>query len=537
MKKFSLYLLVIVLVSSFAISSCRAPLFPEPLESATATPFPTATAGPIQAPATGDSLAALETALGEIYHTVNPSVVNIQILQRSTTGSQVIPEIPGMPFAPQDPQPQSGLGSGFVWDDQGRIVTNNHVVAEADEIDVTFYDGTTVQAEILGLDPDSDLAVIEVDMPADRLHPVQTSDSTLIEVGELVVAIGNPFGLEGTMTVGFVSAIGRSLPVQSDLLQGATYTIPDIIQTDAPINPGNSGGVLVDDNGKLIGVTAAIESPVRANAGIGFAIPSVIVQKVVPALIEAGHYEHPWLGISGMTLTPDLAQAMDLEPDRRGVLVADVTSGSPADDAGLQGSDRQAEIEGIQVNVGGDIILAIEGQSISGFGDLVTYLARYTEVGQKISLTVLREGEKATLNLALAARPNRQIYNSQQEGTPQGGAYLGIVGMTLIPEIAQAMDLPADQEGVLIERVQQDSPADQAGLQGSYQAFLINGQPVMIGGDVIVYMDNQEIEDFEDLFDFLQEAKPDQVVECTLLRDGEEIRVEITLSEVLLSSP
>ena len=417
-----------------------------------------------------------------------------------------------------------------MWDTQGHIVTNNHVVEGADKITVTFYDGSTVPAEVTGTDPDSDLAVIKVDVPVDQLQPVQMADSTQVKVGELATAIGNPFGLQGTMTMGIVSALGRTLPTESGTAQGQYYSIPDIIQTDAPINPGNSGGVLVDDRGRVIGVTAALESAVQSSAGIGFVIASQIVQKVVPALIETGHYDQPWLGISGTSLVPDLATAMGLAADQRGALVVDVTADSPADKAGLRGSDRQVEIEGQQVRVGGDVIVAVDGQLVKEFGDLITYLARSTEVGQTIELTVLRGGQEEKLSLKLAARPETQVQSSQPEGQTGGGAYLGIVGLTLTPEIAQAIDLPNDQGGVLVERVQQGSPADEAGLRGSYQPVIINGQQLLVGGDVIVAMDGQTIAGFEDLSTFLQQAEPDQEVTLTLLRDGNQVEVAVTLA-------
>jgi len=202
----------------------------------------------------------------------------------------------------------------------------------------------------------------------------------------LAVAIGNPFTLENTMTVGIVSALaGSCLSVPAPRYKARNalhYTIPDIIQTDAPINPGNSGGVLVNDQGQVVGVTAAIESPVRASAGIGFAIPSNIVQKVVPELIQSGKYEHPWLGLSGTSLNPDLATAMNLKEDQRGALVIEVTPGSPADKAGLRGSDRQVEIEGESVPVGGDVVTAINGEPVHTFDDLVAYLAGSTQINQ-----------------------------------------------------------------------------------------------------------------------------------------------------------
>ena len=372
-------------------------------------------------------MAAYESALSGIYTQVNPSVVNIRILtQQSVTlpGSEQfpnfpffnMPSFPGMPEAPQTPNQQipetpqysQSLGSGFVWDKAGHIVTNNHVVDGADKIEVAFQDGTTVPAERVGADPDSDLAVIKVAIPEEQLHPVKMGASDGLRVGQLAIAIGNPFGLEGTMTVGIISALGRSLPSgELNFNNGPVYRIPDVIQTDAPINPGNSGGVLVNDQGKVIGVTFAIESPAGANAGIGFVIPAAIVERVVPVLIEKGSYAHPYLGISGTSLTPDLAKAMDLEASQRGALVAEVVAGSPADKAGLRGSDRQVTIDGQQVSVGGDMILAIDDQPVKEMDDLIAYLSAQTGVGQKVSLTVLRDGKEKRLEATLTARPSQ----------------------------------------------------------------------------------------------------------------------------------
>ena len=331
------------------------------------------------------------------------------------------------------------------------------------------------------------------------------------------------------MTLGIVSALGRSLPVESEP-DGPTYTIPDIIQTDAPINPGNSGGVLVDDMGRVIGVTAAIESPVQANAGIGFAIPSVIVQKVVPSLIDTGSYEHPWLGISGTTLNPDIAQAMGLDSDQRGALLIDVIADSPADKAGLRGSDRQAEIEGEAVRVGGDVIVGVDDQPVKEFDDLTTYLVRDTEVGQTIELTLLRGGQSETTTLTLEARPRSEVQSSQPEDQTAGGAYLGIVGVTVTSAIAEAMDLPSNQGGVLVEQVQKGSPADDAGLRGSFQPVTINGQRTLVGGDVIVAVDDQPIARFEDLGSYLQHSDPGQSVTLTLLREGKQVELTVTLA-------
>jgi serine protease Do len=373
---------------------------------------PTVPAAPVGS-ASADLLAAFEGTLENVYTAVNPSVVNINVLLPVDTSSLFL-----FQQNSQTPQYQEASGSGFVWDKQGRIVTNNHVVDGADKIQVTFYDGTIVPATVVGTDPDSDLAVVQVDVPADELHPVQVADSTQVKVGQLAVAIGNPFALQNTMTVGIVSAMGRSLPASENTTQGPVYTIPDIIQTDAPINPGNSGGVLVDDEGRLIGVTAAIESPTQASAGIGFAIPSAIVQKVVPVLIKTGHYEHPRLGVSGTDLTPELATAMGLQADQRGALIIEVSPNGPADKAGLQGSDRQVDINGQQVPVGGDVIVAVDGQPVKTFDDLVVYLTRNAEVGQTVTLTVLRQGNEMQVSVTLEARSGSE---AQVGSTGSGG--------------------------------------------------------------------------------------------------------------------
>ena len=351
------------------------------------------------------TVADWESELEGIYTQVNPSVVAIDVIE-GLQGNVPNSRVPGFRFGqPQQPQAQSALGSGFVWDSAGHIVTNNHVIDGATSISVTFSDGTIASAKVVGVDPASDLAVIQVNLPAGQLHPVQVGDSTQIKVGQFAVAIGNPFGEQNTMTTGIISALGRSLPVNNGAAQGPSYTIPDVIQTDAPINPGNSGGVLLNAAGQVVGVTSAIESPAGSSAGIGFAIPSAIVQKVIPALIKTGHYDHSYLGISGTTLTPSLAQAMGLKADQRGALVSSVAAGGPSDKAGLRGSNQQATVDGEAVIVGGDVITAINGQPVKNFDDLIAYLSRSTEVNQTVTLTILRGGTETTVQVTLSARP------------------------------------------------------------------------------------------------------------------------------------
>ncbi len=521
----------IVLLLSLGCSTSDLFLTPTPGGTGAAQPQTQATAAaPVVAPVTqGDALAALQSTLENIYQTVGPSVVYIGVVQKQEIGP-----IP-FPFFGQEQQPpeqyQRGSGSGFVWDTAGHIVTNNHVVEGADKIQVTFADGTTAPASIVGTDRDSDLAVLQVETPSGYTlpAPLTLADSTQVQVGQLAVAIGNPFGLENTMTVGFISALGRSLPT-GGADGGPSYSIPDVIQTDAPINPGNSGGVLVDAEGRVIGVTSAIVSPVRASAGIGFAIPAAIVQKVVPVLIESGHYTYPWLGISGTSLDADLADAMGLDPNQHGALVIEVVPNGPADEAGLRGSSKTVVIDGEQRKIGGDVIIAIEEQPVKDFADLVAYLVNHTEVGQRVTLTIVRDGREQEVTVTLGERPSGES-SQQQTGQEEaaGGAWLGISGLTLTPKVAQAMGLPADQTGVLVGEVVSGSPADEAGLRGSYKPVTIGGERILVGGDVIVAFDGRPVARMEDLQAMVRQASPGERVTLTVLRDGREQEIEVTL--------
>ncbi len=504
---------------------------------------------PAVVPAGGTTtLSSYETALEEIYTQVNPSVVSIKVVSKQTA-SQLpsgnnpynIPGFPNFFGSPnqnnnQNVQPQysQALGSGIVWNSDGYIVTNNHVISGADTIEVQFYDGTILSAKLVGADPNSDLAVVKVDNSGLKLSPIAITDSTQVKVGQVAVAIGNPFGLENSMTVGIVSALGRELPANegtSTNSSGATYTIPDIIQTDAPINPGNSGGPLVNDQGALIGVTSAIESTSNSNSGIGFAIPASIVQKVIPELIKSGKYEHPYLGISGTALTPSLAQAMKLNATQRGALVEEIVPNGPADKAGLKGSASQVTIDGQNIMVGGDIITAIEGSPVNSITDLIAYLEEHTSIGQKVTLTILRNNSQQKIDVTLEARPAQTIQvATQSNNSSSQSAWLGIAGQTLTPDIAKEMKLSSTQVGVLIEQVQAGSPADLAGIQGSYKPVLINGERVLVGGDIITAIEGNAISTTSDLQSFIQSAKPGQEVKVSILRDGKEITINVTLA-------
>jgi 2-alkenal reductase len=290
-------------------------------------------------------------------------------------------------------------------DRDGHIVTNNHVIEAADDLQVVLADGSVIHdVKIVGRDPYSDIAVIRIDVPADRLVPLQLGDSDVLRVGQRVIAIGNPFGLQGTMTAGVVSAVGRTLT--SQVLEEGSFSNPEIIQTDASINPGNSGGPLLDSRGRVVGVNTAIRSGTGVNAGVGFAVPANTVKRIVPQLIEEGVYEYPYLGVSSdrRFTVAELSEPLDL-PVNHGVLVSEVQPGTAAAEAGLQGGNREVEVMGRSVVAGGDIITAINGEELRTFDDLVAYLVSDTEVGQEVTLSVVRDGRRMELSGTLGKRP------------------------------------------------------------------------------------------------------------------------------------
>lgn len=323
-----------------------------------------------------------EGSLASLYEETNPGVVNIQVyVERGGMTGQ-------------------GAGSGFILDDEGYIVTNNHVVAQAEEATVIFYDGFEVRAEIVGTDEDSDLAVIKVDELPEGAHPLTLGDSDSVKPGDWVVAIGNPFRLGGSMSLGIVSAVGRAIP------SGATpFSIPQAIQTDAAINPGNSGGPLLNLEGQVIGVNAQIASGgTGVNTGVGFAIPANVVRRVAPALIEQGAYQWPWLGVSGGPVNLLLKQANDL-PVQQGAYIVKVIEDGPAAEAGIQGATGTKQLKGLDIPVGGDVVVEADGEAISDFNDLLVHVA-FKEPGDAVELTILRDGERQQVTVELAARPS-----------------------------------------------------------------------------------------------------------------------------------
>lgn len=320
--------------------------------------------------------------LVQLYEVAGPGVVSIRI--QTTQGG--------------------GQGSGFIYDPQGHIVTNDHVVMGAQAVVVTFFNGLEARADVIGTDNDSDLAVIRVDrLPEDTVY-LPLADSDLVRPGQQAIAIGNPFGNQGTMTAGIVSAVGRSIP---SLEQG--FNIPLAIQTDAPINPGNSGGPLLNSAGQVIGVNSQITSGTGANAGIGFAVPSNIVQQVIPVLIREGRYQWPWLGVSGDSVSLALAEVADL-PVERGAYIDSVVPGGPADQAGLRGAEYQVR-DGLEIPIGGDIIVEADGEPINSWDDLLGRVA-FRQAGDTMNLIIIRDGQEFSVDVQLGARPD----NFQQGG-------------------------------------------------------------------------------------------------------------------------
>jgi len=292
-----------------------------------------------------------------------------------------------------------GLGSGFVFDKKGHVITNAHVVDNAKKVVVTFLDGRSYNAEIIGVDEFTDLAVIKVNADFALLNPLALGDSSNLKVGEPIAAIGNPFGLSGSMTSGIVSQLGRLLP------SGSGYSIPDVIQTDAAINPGNSGGPLLNMRGEVVGINTAIQSTTGEFTGVGFAIPSQTIAKIIPTLTEDGEYKHPWIGISGRDIDPDLAKVLGLK-DAVGFLVVTVVENSPASKAGLIGSEKTIEVEGVNYPMGGDIILSVDEIEVRKISDILIHLQRAKSVGDEMVLEVLRDNRTTNITIILQERPN-----------------------------------------------------------------------------------------------------------------------------------
>ena len=321
-------------------------------------------------------------SLSTLYDQLNPGVVNIQV------------------YVDQEGFGGQGAGSGFVLDDEGHIITNNHVVAKADQVNVIFYNGLEADAQVVGRDPNSDLAVIRVDELMQDIHPLPIGDSDEVGIGEWVVAIGNPFGLGSSMSVGIVSAVGRTIPT------GVTpFSIPQAIQTDAAINPGNSGGPLLNLQGEVVGVNAQIVTGgAPVNTGVGFAIPANIVRRVAPVLIETGSYQWPWLGVEGGSVNLAIMDANDLDT-QQGAYINQVIPNSPAERAGLRSSSGEREIGGLSIPVGGDVVIEADGKPVADFSDLLADIASKNP-GDAMDLTIIRDGRRRQVTVILTSRPS-----------------------------------------------------------------------------------------------------------------------------------
>ena len=318
-----------------------------------------------------------EYSLIDIFEKSEESIVQVSVLRGESDG---------------------GMGSGFVYSDEGYVITNQHVVQDAERVMITFLDGEAYIGNVIGTDRDLDIAVVKVEPTNTYLQPIKIGDSSKLKVGEKIAAIGNPFGLSGSMTSGIVSQMGRLLP------QETGYSIPDVIQTDAAINPGNSGGPLINMKGEVVGINTAIQSATGEFSGIGFAVPSNTVKKVVPVLIQDGEFKHPWMGISGTDVDPELAEVRGLNSSK-GFLVVSVIEGSPAETAGLLGVTETKETDGREFALDGDIILSIDGETVRKISDILVHLQREKSVGDEMVLSVNRNGEMLELTMILEERP------------------------------------------------------------------------------------------------------------------------------------
>jgi S1-C subfamily serine protease len=394
-------LLVFFLASSIFLFSCQA-------LTAASSITPTAVALPSIATSPPEQV-VIDESVNQEAQLPEVAIVNNQVPQESTLIGIYENSNPGVVAIQVLTSSGNGLGSGFVIDNEGHIVTNFHVIEGVSELEVDFPSGYKTRGEVIGTDTDSDLAVLKVNAPPEELHPLPLGDSSDIRVGQTVVAIGSPFRFNGTMTTGIISSLGRTLTSLREAPGGNFFSAGDIIQTDAAINPGNSGGPLLNLNGEVIGVNRAIETynlnadADPLNSGIGFAIAINTVKRVVPSLINEGSYDYPYLGISSLSEINLLQQEALGLPQSNGAYVTTVTQGSPADRAGILGGTEQTEI--INLYAGGDLITAIDGYPIMTFSDLLTYLIQEKSPGDVVTFTILRDDQELQLELTIGKRP------------------------------------------------------------------------------------------------------------------------------------
>jgi serine protease Do len=468
-------------------------------------------------------------SLIDIFKQTQNSTVQIKST-KPTTNEFII--VNGDPITPNN----VALGSGFVYDNEGRIVTNSHVVSGANKVEVTFVDGNTYSARVIGGDPYTDLAVLQIadnNFSTKMVVPLTIGNSSNLQAGERVVAIGNPFGLYGSITEGIVSGLGRLLPVsdtepvnpQQEIFgpvkNSPVFSIPNIIQTDAAINPGNSGGPLLNMKGEVVGINTAIFSTTGVYSGVGFAIPSDTMKKIIPSLIERGNYEHPYLGVSGIDVTSDIAKIIKLN-ETKGFLVTDITSGGPADKAGIHGGDVLTDINGTEVELGGDVIIGIDNTTVRKIDDILSYLETEKQVGDAVKLTIVRDGKPQEINVTLSNRSltqEGQQQSKQLQSSQQQKPSLGISGMNVSPEIAKAMNL-TQTTGFLVVDIIAEAPADKAGIHGGDVLTDINGTEVELGGDVIIGIDNTTVRKIDDILSYLDSKKVGDIVHLQVIRDN-----------------
>ncbi|HET6590011.1 MAG TPA: trypsin-like peptidase domain-containing protein [Candidatus Nitrosocosmicus sp.] len=466
-----------------------------------------------------------------LYDKVDQSVV--QVIFNS--------EIPG----------ESRLGSGFVYDKLGHIITNYHVISGVDpkeKFDVTFIDGTSYKAEVVGSDPFAEIAILKIPLQnnsqlENKLVPLKIGNFSNVQVGQRVAAVGNPFGLAASITEGIVSGLGRLLPAFSPsdidevpLMQNVpSFSIPNIIQTDAAINPGNSGGPLLNMQGEVIGINTAIFSNTGAYTGVGFAIPSYLIHQIVPSLISTGKYEHPYLGISGIDVNSDIAEAMNLQ-NSTGFLVLQVSSDSPAEEAGIRGGSILTEINGRQTELGGDVIIGVDNKTIRKIDDLLSYLERQKQVGDNITLSIIRDGQVQNASLTLGSRPLTSAFGSEIVQNSLGNRpTLGITGIEVTPEISSQMNLPPNVveggNGVLVIDVIRNGSAADAGIRGGYITSIINGIPIELGGDIILSIEGSPINTIDDIKKILSTKQIGDKIQLTIYRNGDTLDMPVILKK------
>jgi serine protease Do len=472
------------------------------------------------------SISASEAlTLPGIFNKTENSVV--QITSSSPTSNSLV-----IRNGEKIPHDDVALGSGFVYDQDGHIITNYHVIFDPNSVEVTFVDGDSYSAKVIGKDPYSDIAILQItdDGFQKQIPPLKAANSSALQVGEQVIAIGNPFGLSGTLTSGVVSQMKRVLP--NDI---TGYSISNIIQTDAAINPGNSGGPLLNNKGELVGMNTAIFSNTGVYSGVGFAIPSNMVQKVASSLLKNGSYEHPYMGISGITLSPEISNATHMN-DTKGILVVDITADSPADKAGLRGGDVLTSVDGHDIRLGGDVIVAVDNQSVRAMEDLLSYLEEQKAVGDNIELSVIRDGKTQHIDMILAARPTQgaeaKLQPNQGPDQKQQRPALGINGINITPELAERMNLTQSQKGFLVEDIISGGPADIAGIKGGYKVANINGSDFNLGGDILVGIDEIDVNTLKDIQSYLDTKKVGDTVQIQVIRDGQQIAVPLTLGKI-----